>query len=119
MVKGIKSDATKVAIAATYFGELAQKYFMTMDRIQEDMTWSKLVDNFRAKFMLQDFEFKVRPDFRNMKQASKLCDYVHKFLDMTNGVSSMSDKENNNQFIAGLETEPRKHVVLLGKNSWP
>ncbi|KAH7315085.1 hypothetical protein KP509_21G033200 [Ceratopteris richardii] len=107
-----------VRIAASFLADDADAWFLAESAREEFTSWKDFKAAFEEYFIPQNESFKLRDEWRGLKQEGPLSEYIRKYRRLMLQMTEMHDLERLHGFLYGCSVWTRREIEKQSPNTW-
>ncbi|KAH7296561.1 hypothetical protein KP509_26G028000 [Ceratopteris richardii] len=107
-----------VRIAASFLADDADAWFLAESAREEFTSWKDFKAAFEDYFIPQNESFKLRDEWRGLKQEGPLSEYIRKYRRLMLQITEMHDLDRLHGFLHGCSVWTRREIEKQSPNTW-
>ncbi|KAH7423949.1 hypothetical protein KP509_12G082600 [Ceratopteris richardii] len=107
-----------VRIAASFLADDADAWFLAESAREEFTSWKDFKAAFEEYFIPQNESFKLRDEWRGLKQEGPLSEYIRKYKRLMLQITEMHDLNRLHGFLYGCSVWTRREIEKQSPNTW-
>ncbi|KAH7287525.1 hypothetical protein KP509_32G060100 [Ceratopteris richardii] len=107
-----------VRIAASFLADDADAWFLAESAREEFTSWKDFKAAFEEYFIPQNESFKLKDEWRGLKQEGPLSEYIRKYRRLMLQITEMHDLDRLHGFLYGCSVWTRREIEKQSPNTW-
>ncbi|KAH6558061.1 hypothetical protein KP509_1Z080000 [Ceratopteris richardii] len=107
-----------VKIAASFLADDADAWFLAESAREEFKSWKEFKAAFEEYFIPQNESFKLRDEWRGLKQEGALSEYIRKYRRLMLQITEMHDLDRLHGFLYGCSVWTRREIEKQSPPTW-
>ncbi|KAH7438211.1 hypothetical protein KP509_04G005900 [Ceratopteris richardii] len=107
-----------VKIAASFLADDADAWFLAESAREEFKSWKEFKAAFEEYFIPQNESFKLRDEWRGLKQEGPLSEYIRKYRRLMLQITEMHDLDRLHGFLYGCSVWTRREIEKQSPPTW-
>ncbi|KAH7420879.1 hypothetical protein KP509_13G027700 [Ceratopteris richardii] len=107
-----------VKIAASFLADVADAWFLAESAREEFKSWKEFKAAFEEYFIPQNESFKLRDEWRGLKQEGPLSEYIRKYRRLMLQITEMHDLDRLHGFLYGCSVWTRREIEKQSPPTW-